>query len=446
MTTVAGRLNGHQAEGAQRQGREIVDAAEVGAVRENQFVFLANFDGTRNDKTDVARSGNPLSTNVGAISDQAERTEEDNPEGNFKTGYYKGHGTEGSLVASDWYPGKVTQEAINTAKRAYNEFSEHATAWLKARYGEDARNHVDEIAVAITAFSRGSATAAVFTHLLYRDGLIDPEDRSKVLIPPGEVGVSAGVIFDPVTTGVDANVAFAPNVKNVVVVQAQHEYRYLFKGVDHSGHPGVRVVEATGNHCNIGGGYDNGLGALNLEAATRFLQRSGVPVADVDPSRRPDPSVPLTVYDESDQKGEQGNFLTRDQSRGKWDVSGRFVEGAETQSIRLLDKVAKLATVDYQPEAEVVNFKLYDHKTHSKVKSYLDDTPEEALRKYPDLAAALSIRELLHEEIADMPYRQKQVVMNRIDDHLVSAIEKNQTLPIVIEGRARQDERQLSLP
>lgn len=439
MTTVAGRLDSQQAKHAERQAGEIVDAAEVGAVRENQFVFVANFDGTRNDKFDVARSGNPLSTNVGEISDQAKQTERDSPEGKFKTGYYPGHGTEGALIASDWYPGRVTQETVNTAKRAYKEFAEQASAWLKEHPNGD-------VTTAITAFSRGSATAAVFTHLLYRDGLIDPEDRSKVLIPPGEVGVSAGVIFDPVTTGVDANVAFAPNVKNVVVVQAQHEYRYLFKGVDHSGHPGIRVVEATGNHCNIGGGYDNGLGALYLDSATRFLQRSGVTVADVDPSRRPDPSVPLTVYDESDQKAEQGNFLTRDQSRGKWDVSGRFVEGAETQPIRLLDKVAKPATVDYQPEAEVVNFKLYDHKIHSKVKSYLDDRPEEALRKYPDLAAALSIRELLHEEIADMPYRQKQVVMNRIDDHLVSAIEKNQTLPIAIEGRARQDERQLSLP
>lgn len=438
MTIIAGTLNAEQSGKAQQQAQAITDAAEVGAVRENQFVFIAAFDGTRNDKGDVKISGNHLDTNVAQIFEQADKTVQANHESNLGTGYYPGHGTEGTLVASDWYPGQVTQETINTAKRAYNEFAKQAAAWMKVHPNGD-------VTTAVTAFSRGSATAAVFTHLLYRDGLIDPETK-QVLIPPGEVGVSAGVIFDPVTTGVDANVAFAPNVKNVVVVQAQHEYRYLFKGVDHSGHPGIRVVEATGNHCNIGGGYDNGLGALNLEAATRFLQRSGVPVADVDPSRRVDPSVPLTVYDESDQKAEQGNFLTRDQSRGKWDVSGRFVEGAETQPIRLLDKVAKPATVDYQPEAEVVNFKLYDHKTHSKVKSYLDDTPEEALRKYPDLAAALSIRELLHEEIADMPYRQKQVVMNRIDDHLVSAIEKNQTLPIAIEGRARQDERQLSLP
>lgn len=419
MTAVAGGLNSQQAEHARRQARAIAEAAEVGAVRENQFVFLANFDGTRNDKTDLARSGNPLSTNVGAISNQAERTEEDNPEGNFKTGYYKGHGTEGALIASDWYPGQVTQETINMAKRAYTEFAEQASAWLK--------KHPDgDVTTAITAFSRGSATAAVFTHLLYRDGLIDPADPSKVLIPPGQVGVSAGVIFDPVTTGVDANVAFAPNVKNVVVIQAQHEYRYLFKGVDHSGHPGIRVVEATGNHCNIGGGYDNGLGALYLEAATQFLQRSGVPVADVDPSRRFDPGLPLKVYDESDQKADQGNFMTRDQSRGKWDVSGRFVEGAETQPVRLLDRVAKPATVDYRANEEIEHFTLYDRQHLSKVRSYLEDTPEDAVRKYPDLAGVLAAKALVQNEIATMPQRHREVLLGRIDAHIVGAIERNE--------------------
>lgn len=438
MTIVAGKLDARQMAQANQQAQSIAEAADVGAVRENQFVFLASFDGTRNDRDDVPRSGNPLSTNVGQISRQADATVHRHQEGNFKAGYYAGHGTEGTLLASDWYPGQVTQETINTAKRAYNEFAEQASAWLKKHPNGD-------VTTAITAFSRGSAAAAVFTHLLYRDGLIDPADHSKVLIPPGEVGVSAGVIFDPVTTGVDANVAFAPNVKNVVVVQAQHEYRYLFKGVDHSGHPGIRVLEATGNHCNVGGGYDNGLGALYLEAATKYLQRSGVPVADVDPARRLDPSVPLNVYDESNQKADQGNFLTRDQNRGKWDVSGRFVEGAETQPVRLLDKVAKPASVDYQPDAEVMNFKLYDRKTHSKIKSYLDDTPEEALQKYPDLHGALSIRAVLHNEIADMPYRQKQVVMNRIDDHIVSTIENNQTLPVAMAERPSPDELQLSL-
>lgn len=442
MTTVAGILDVRQTQQVHQQAHEIEEAAEVGAVRENQFVFLATFDGTRNDRRNVALSGNPMDTNVAQIASQGEKTEKADPEGNLKVGYYPGHGTEGSLKASSWYPGQVTQETIDSAEKAYGEFARYASEWLRKRYGEDAKNHGDEVTVAITAFSRGDSTGAVFTHLMYRDGLIDPKNN-EVLIPPGEVGVSAGVILDPVTTGVNANVAFAPNVRNVVVIQAQHEYRYLFKGVDYSDQQGVKVLEAAGNHCNVGGGYDNGLGALYLEAATKFLQRSGVPVADVDPSRRHDPSEPLKVYDESDQRADQGNFLTRDQSRGKWDVSGRFVEGAETQPVRLLDQVAKPATVDYQPDEETLNFRMYDRKTHSKIKSYLDDAPEDALQKYPDLHGALSIRAVLHNEIADMPYRHKQVVIDRIDDHIVSAIEKNEMPMIRTASISNQDERQI---
>jgi hypothetical protein len=75
-------------------------------------------------------------------------------------------------------------------------------------------------------------------------------------------------------------VAFAPNVRNVVVVQAENEYRTFFKGVDYSGSPGVTVLQMLGNHVNIGGGYDNGIGALVLEGTTQLLRSAGVPIAD----------------------------------------------------------------------------------------------------------------------------------------------------------------------
>jgi hypothetical protein len=418
VTIIAGTLDTKQTNQAQRQARAIEDAADVGALRENQFVFLAAFDGTRNDRRNVALSGNPLDTNVAQIFSQGEKTEKTYPKGNLKVGYYPGHGTEGSLVASDWYPGQVTQEAINTAKRAYKDFAEQASAWLKDHPNGD-------VTTAITAFSRGGAAAAVFTHLLYRDGLVDPADPKKVLIPPGKVGVSAGVIFDPVTTGVDANVAFAPNVKNVVVIQAQNEYRYLFKGVDYANQQGVKVLEAIGNHCNIGGGYDNGLGALYLEGATRFLQRSGVPISEVDPSRHHDATKPLIVYDESDRSREE-NFLTAGQSRGKWDVFATFIEGAENQPKRLLDNVAKPAATDYRSDAEVESFRLYDKQTIVKVRSYLEDAPDIAVQKYPDLAGAMVARALVENEIANLPKPSQDVIVGRFDDNMVGAIAKGE--------------------
>ena len=204
---IAGVLDEKQTQKAHNQAYAIANAAEVEVIHNNQFVFFAAFDGTRNDMGDVKRSGNLEDTNVAQLYQQADKIVKINPEGNFRTGYYRGHGTESSLVASAWLPVKVTQETINTAQRAYNQFAEQAAKWLK--------NHPDgEITTAITSFSRGGATAAVFTHMLYRDGLIDPKTKEQ-LIPSGQVKVSAGVIFDPVTTGVGANVAFAPNVKNI---------------------------------------------------------------------------------------------------------------------------------------------------------------------------------------------------------------------------------------
>ena len=90
--------------------------------------------------------------------------------------------------------------------------------------------------------------------MLYVRGLIDPAN-GQVLIPPGQVGVSAGVLFDPVTTGVDGNVSFAPNVQNVVVLRAENEYRYLFKAGDYSDQQGITTLGVSGNHCNVGGCY-----------------------------------------------------------------------------------------------------------------------------------------------------------------------------------------------
>ena len=88
--------------------------------------------------------------------------------------------------------------------------------------------------------------------------LIDPVAPNEVLIPPGEVKAAAGVLFDPVATGVEANVAFASNVSNVVNIVAQDEYRELFMAVNNSSHPAITTVAMLGNHCDIGGGYDNG--------------------------------------------------------------------------------------------------------------------------------------------------------------------------------------------
>lgn len=173
---IAGELSEKQTQIAHAQARAIADSASVGAIDDNKFVFFAAFDGTRNDMKDVKLSGNPLDSNVAQLYKQADKVVKANPEGNLRAHYYPGHGTNGALVASDWLPAQVTQEAIDTAQKAYNQFSKQASAWLKEHPN-------GEITTAITSFSRGGATAAVFTHMLYKNGLIDPETEEVLYRP-----------------------------------------------------------------------------------------------------------------------------------------------------------------------------------------------------------------------------------------------------------------------
>lgn len=63
-----------------------------------------------------------------------------------------------------------------------------------------------------------------------------------------------------------------------------------------------------GNHCNVGGCYDNGLGALYLEGATGFLQKSGLGIADVDILRSFDPTARLSIYDETTSVNSNGTI------------------------------------------------------------------------------------------------------------------------------------------
>ncbi len=139
------------------------------------------------------------------------------------------------------------------------------------------------------------------------------------------------MIYDPVTTGVSGNLAFAPNVKNVTVVKADDEFRYLFKGADYSNQSGVTVVDMTGNHCDIGGGYDNGLGALTLQAATDFFKASGLSIADVPTERQFDSSKPVAIHNEGiDDYGHQ-----------IWSTYGSVQEN----TARLTTSVASAATI-----------------------------------------------------------------------------------------------------
>jgi len=324
MTEVIKRLSAAEREQMAAQARRIAEApaAQVDARSGEKFVFVAHFDGTNNDKGNVKLSGNPHQTNVADLHDQMAPHMPGN--GNFRSAYYPGVGTDPG--AKGYHDVLLPSEEMrNTANRAYRAFSKEASAWLEKNPQADPGTSLQVMA---TGFSRGGGTAAVFSQMLYERGLADPA-TGKTLVPPGHLGLAGAMIYDPVITGYDGNAAFSPASKNITVVRAQHEYREWFKGVDHGGHPGVSTVEVMGNHCNIGGGYDQGISARVLEASTEWFRRGGVPVSDVPPNKRHDDGATAIYHERDLPRTEEAAQASRSViARAMWPMGSRVVEGA----------------------------------------------------------------------------------------------------------------------
>ncbi len=364
MTIEAGFINTPEAQQlAVIQKQVIADKAEVGVVRSNQFTYFAAFDGTSNSYQ--PSNGDLQNTNVAQLFTQANLASKTNA--NIYADYFPGPGTEGTLTASSWLSSQVTAQVILTAEAAYANFNRAAADWIKNNPNQDVRaNPSDYITTALTAFSRGVASAAIFSQLVAARGVTDPE-TGKVLVPPGEIGVSSGVIFDPVTTGVDGNLAFA-NSENILVLEAGNEYRYLFKSTDYSTQNGIQALEVIGNHCNVGGCYDNSLGALYLEGATKFFQLSGLSIANVDPSRQFNPTERMVIYDEVGTYDSSGHLVRQ------WDTSGTYITGASSQTQRLTDSKAHVLSSQVSHEGDTVTevFTMYNGATISKIKTIAD--------------------------------------------------------------------------
>lgn len=311
------------------------EVAQRRAVSKDRFVFFAAFDGTNNDMNELG--GDAQCTNVGQLWKQYPVA----AAGPICGGYYAGLGTHGRPTRETWLPPAVTVGVIETAKKAYIDYARAASAWLEA-------HPRSSVTVVLTSFSRGVASAAIFCQLLYKRGLVLPYPSGKVLIKPGQTKIAAGVLFDPVATGVRGNLAFPPDVGNVLVLKALNEYRHLFKAVDYRKQKDiVTTLGFYGNHCDVGGGYDNGLAATSLEAATLFLQKSGLPIGDVPADRR---LVPGEVAVHSEEYDDGGNRI--------WDVYNR--DGFSFRDQRLFDDKLEISPASRPNAAGSRGFTLYD--------------------------------------------------------------------------------------
>lgn len=264
-------------------------AASFSNINARQFVFFAAFDGTNNDRNNLALSGTPQQTNVAQLFEQVDSQRSSG----LQTGYYAGVGTGGIAGGFDARSYNPTPYVTSIAESAYADFQEQARKWLDA----DSTRSPSDITASMAGFSRGCASAVVFSQLLNERGLVLPDGRQ--VIPPGQVKVSSTLLLEPVYTGIDRDMSLPANVTgNVVVVQALDEFRYMFRAADYSNDPRVQIIQFYGNHGNIGGFYDNGIGALVLQGATDFFRNAGISIAGVPAERQFVEGMPVRIYSE----------------------------------------------------------------------------------------------------------------------------------------------------
>jgi Uncharacterized alpha/beta hydrolase domain (DUF2235) len=265
--------------------------------RATRFTFFAAFDGTNNDRANLGLSGTPQQTNVGQIETQTRTAGGLSPETGRTTEsrYYQGVGTgdqNGGTLAAGPAP---TAAVMFAAERGLADFARAADQWLNDP--SNPGRTIADLSTAITGFSRGAGTAIVFAQLLNERGLVID---GRVIAPPGTVQVSAALLLDPVITGIDRVMTLPGNMRdNIFVLRALDETRYLFPAADFSSDPRVQTFKLPGNHGNIGGFYDNGIGAIVLESMTDVVGRVGIRISPIPSNRAFDATAPANIYTEA---------------------------------------------------------------------------------------------------------------------------------------------------
>lgn len=243
-------------------------------------MFFANFDGSGQD---MHRPGS-LATNIGALhADLMARV--DKGDQRTATEYLSGPGTQKSWITRG-LDSALGFTADDRAAEMYVRLARQADDWLR-------QNPDSYITLAASGYSRGAISAVMFTRLVDRYGILDPEglrfgrdangdltvqsDRAP-LVPPGRTA-QALFLLDPVSTGIDRDFDLRPppSVITGVSFWAAHERRWAFPhhalidlGLSEDGRfAGVLVP---GAHANVGGG--NRLNGLEIRAGN--LLRQGI--------------------------------------------------------------------------------------------------------------------------------------------------------------------------
>lgn len=241
-------------------------------------LFFANFDGSGQD---MHRAGS-VATNVGALhADLLFRV--DQGDRRIATEYLSGPGTQES-----WIPRGLDSAlgftADDRALEMYGRLARQADDWLR-------KNPDVDVTIAATGYSRGAISSIMFTRLVDRFGILDPEglrfgrdangdltvqsDR-PALVPPGQTA-QALFLLDPVSTGIDRDFDLRPPPSTITGVSfwAAHERRWAFPhhavidlGLSEEGR--FAGVLLPGAHADLGGGYR--LNGLEIRAGNLLRQ------------------------------------------------------------------------------------------------------------------------------------------------------------------------------
>lgn len=254
-------------------------------VPSNAININVNFDGTHNNGLYPAKGESP--TNIHELSKLQRLALGANPD---NTIYMPGVGAQSvptgtlhpasgnpALEASPSnlkaFPIPAGKEAKEILEKAFRQLEERINATL-------AGNPKAEICINLTGFSRGAAQAVAFANMLNERG-IGP-------FKPGDARIANMLLLDPVDqTDRALNTKPPTNVANTLVMVATAEGRNIMPAMQVSKDARLQGVPVV--HSGLGGSYNpEGTAAVVLQKGKEFLEKGGVPMADIPSSLKPE--------------------------------------------------------------------------------------------------------------------------------------------------------------
>ena len=255
----------------------------------NQVQMEVSFDGTWNDRDEMAYKTNPALINELF----------DGPKENKI--YETGVGTSKDTKLLGGAFGLGLHERVDDA---YEQLVTRVNAIQAA-------NPKANVTLAVSGFSRGAAAARSFTNELNRRGVPDlasptkPDGTHERNLAAPQIG--AMMLYDTVGSvglpgddrnhnldGSNIDLSIPANAQNVLQLTARDEKREAFplsSVVDPSrDDPRIHEISLPGAHSDIGGSYANGYSQIPLDMGVEYLKKVGFHMKD-------DPRAPVDVND-----------------------------------------------------------------------------------------------------------------------------------------------------